>query len=85
MTQEFEANWDEWQESRTIHNPSCSCKFCFHGGWEASRESLKAKLLSDEMVAKTRFAIAEHYHNVGYDSEALAKAALKSVVEQIYG
>lgn len=49
---------------------------------EASRESLKAKLLSDEMVG----VVAATIHNSKWlTRQEKAKAALKSIIEQIYG
>lgn len=53
--------------------------------WQASREQLKAKLLSEEMVEIIKALIDNHYDGdiEALDTHGAAKAALEAVVGQL--
>lgn len=78
MTQEQQALFDE------LHSMA---KAAYDDGYQASRESLKQELLSDEMVESTKQAIGnalipDGVWNIdeGFKLERAAKAALQAIV-----
>lgn len=77
MTHEFE----EWYKNKDY---SSNPRKAAIDAWQASREQLKAKLLSDEMVSKISDVIEENGNaSVQGEGYTLAKAALEAVVGEL--
>jgi peroxiredoxin len=76
MTQEFE-KWCSFENLGVSPDLNASHVKVAKAAWQASREQLKAKLLSDEMVNKVANVFG------GYLGKDAAKAALEAIVREI--
>ncbi len=81
MTQEF----DEWLSAVVVPRnlPRGIAVEMSALAWQASREQLKAKLLSGEMRKVAEDAIKDKWDVCGASTYSVAKAALEAVVGQL--